>query len=200
MEPTSNSKYGYPSQPSSPMTTPPKSRAGLWIIVGIIIVIGIVALVYIATQKSLQPANLNPNDNVPINQQPQSQMPAYTPTAPTTPPVAPVSVTPKITGLDVINLQTFPYQVQIRVKGTVPDTCAQFDVPSIVQKGKVFTVTVTASESGAGPCTNVVTSQNVLADLPVSGLAAGTYTVKLGKITKTFTLASNNSIDYTGDK
>jgi hypothetical protein len=49
-------------------------------------------------------------------------------------------------------------------------------------------------------CTQVVTSQETVIDIPVSGLAAGTYSVALGKITKTFKLLADNEIQFSSDK
>ncbi len=167
----------------------------LLIIGGIILVVMIIALVYGATQKTIKNSDTT-GSNVPVTNQPAPS----TQGSGTVMGAERVAVTPTITGLDVVNLETFPYKVQARVKGTVPEGCAAFDTPTVAQSGKTFTISVTASKPKDAVCTQAVTQQEAVVDVPVAGLSAGTYTVKTGKYSKTFKLSSDNSVQYTSDK
>lgn len=163
----------------------------LWIIGGIILVVAIIAVVYGATQKTLKKnTDTNTDGSVTMNEDGTTVLGAD----------RVVVSGSTVTAMDVVNLQTFPYKVQARIKGTVPDSCSTFDTPKVTSSGKTFTITVTASHPKDAVCAQVVTDREVVIDLPVAGLAAGTYTVKVGATTKTFTLATNNTIEYSGDK
>lgn len=172
----------------------PKSRAGLWTIIGVIIVAAIVALIYFATQKTLNDTVVDPSDNNPITNTPTSGTGTVLGASER------VAVTPTIKGFDVVNLQTFPYKVQARITATLPDACSNLDVPLVAVSGKIFTVSATASREKDAVCAQTITSREIVTDLPVAGLAAGKYTVKLGTMTKTFTLAQDNEVQFTSDK
>ena len=187
-------------------------KSTLFIIGGIILVIVIIALVYAATQHSVNQqvgTMTGPSANIPLNQIPADQGSsasgvggaAGASTASTTVAGATEMVaTPvTITGLDVVNLQTFPYKVQAHITGTMPDGCSTASA-SIAGTGKTFTITVVAAKAKDAMCTQVITPYDATIDVPVASLAAGKYTVKLGKIIKSFTLAQDNQVQYSGDK
>lgn len=159
-----------------------------WIVIGVILVIAVIGIIYGATQRSLKNSNMANEGQVPVTQ--NGEVAGDRVSEPVT-----------YTGFDVVNLQTFPYRVQVRVRGTVPEGCAVAGTPTATVSGKVFTVTMDASKPADAVCTQVVTNVEGVVELPVSGLAAGTYSVKVGTMpAKSFTLAVNNTIQYTGDK
>jgi hypothetical protein len=175
---------------------PNKTNMGTtaWTIMGIVIVVIIVVIIYAATQKSLKGTDMN-SDNTALIDGPIT---TATPTGVLG--SDRVAVTTTSTGLDVVNLQTFPYKVQAKVTTSLPDSCSAA-VGSVTQVGKTFNVMVTASRVKDAVCAQVITSAMTTVDIPVAGLTAGTYTVKYGTFSKTFTLVQNNSIDYmAGDK
>jgi hypothetical protein len=182
------------TQPTQNQYEKPKSKAGMWTAVGVIIVAVIIVLIYFATQKSITKNTADQMGNDAITNTPTSGNGTVLGASER------VAVTPTITGLDVTNLGTFPYKVQARVKASVPTACSELDTPTVVLSGKTFTITATASAPKDGVCAQVITAKEKTMDIPVAGLAAGKYTVKLGAFTKTFTLASNNEIEYTSDK
>lgn len=167
-----------------------------WILGGVIIVIMIIGIVYSATQKTLKNTEpetresdtsttlqkIDPVTGKPISVKNQTEVPAT------------------ITGLDIVRLSTFPQRVQMRITGTVPDGCSTFNTPTIIANGKTFNVTVTASHDADQMCTQVVTNQEIVSEIPVAGLGAGTYSVTLGSLTKTFTLVADNNIEFFSDK
>lgn len=160
-----------------------------WLIVGgIILVLAVIGIIYGATQRSLHNGGANNQDNVPVTQNGQVAGDR-------------VSVPVTYAGYDVVNLQTFPYRVQVRVRGTVPEGCAVAATPTATVSGKVFTVSMEASKPADAVCTQVVTNVEGVVELPVAGLAAGTYSVKVGTLAaKSFTLAADNTVQYSGDK
>ncbi len=163
---------------------PENGKKMLWIIGGTVLTIMVIALVYNAVQHSLRATS----DAIP----PAVTM--NTPASATSSDTAVlgasdrIATIPTITGMEVVNLQTLPYQVQAKITGTVPDSCSTFDTPSVTQSGKTFTVSLTASKPSGSTCTSVVTDQSIVTDIPVAGLNPGRYVVKIGKISRSFTL------------
>ena len=177
---------------------PSNGKKTLWIVGGIILAVMIIALIYGATQKSLR------NPGAPET---SKATPAATGSGSATTPGSSVlgadervQVIPTIKGLEVVNLQTYPYKVQASVSGTVPEGCSTLDTPTVTLSGKVFTISATASRPKDAMCTEVVTPQSAVVDIPVDGLSPGKYGVKIGKITKTFTLLEPSTIQPSGDK
>ena len=162
----------------------------VWIIGGIVIVVAIIVGIYFSVQKSTD-GNKN-TANVDLADQLDTSGKSNTS-------VEKVSVTSTPKGLDVVNLQTFPYKVQAQIKSELPDSCSIVSA-EVTQEGKVFTITTTASRPKDAMCAQVVTSNTTTVNLPVTGLAAGTYTVKYATFSKTFTLVQKNQVDYSSDK
>ncbi len=184
MEPRNqDAGYGAPSQPGDGKKT-------MWIIGGLVAVIAIVGVIYGATQSTIKKTN-QIEDNTPLNTTSDAnQVAAARVTSPVT-----------YTGFDVVNLQTFPYRVQVRVRANASEGCVTADVPTVATAGKVFTITMTGSKEVDAMCTQAITAIENVVELPVTDLAAGNYTVKLGTLkAKTFTLAADNKIQFSGDK
>lgn len=169
----------------------------LWIIGGVILVVMIIGIVYGATQKSLKKATdaENTADSVQLNTAGSNTGANGAVLGASEMVETPV----ELTGLTVVNLQTFPQKVQAQIKGNLADACstAKTDVNLV---GKKFTITVTATKAKDAVCATVITPYEAVVDLPVAGATAGKYTVVLGKMTKTFTLAADNEIQYSSDK
>lgn len=161
----------------------------LWIIGGIILVIMLVGIVYGATQRNLKKTD-TPDGAVPVNQTPAQQVLSRE-TAEQTPAT--------IDTMTLANLGTFPYRVQAKITGEMSDGCSQPDVV-FTQSGKTFTADVVGLKEIDTMCTMVMTPFETVVDVPVSGLTAGTYMVKLGNLSKTFTLVAENKIQFIGDK
>lgn len=172
----------------------------LWIIGGIILVIMIIALVYGATQKNLS----GQADQEPVRSDAaRTTVPAKSQTQPAQAVSGAsdrVSVTPSISSMDLVNLETVPYQAQARIQGTVPDGCSEFDQPAAVRTGNVITVSVTASHARDATCSQAATKRSTVVDLPVAGLDDGKYVVRLGTISRTLEISSAKASQYTGDK
>ncbi len=174
----------------------------LWIIGGIILVVMIIALVYGATQKTLNKADVQADTvtNETVRTQNQSGSVKNSGTTAVLGDVETIELPVGITSLDVVNLQTFPQKVQARVGYSLSGNCAVLDTPTVTVSGKVFTVSLTSRAPKDAPCTKNLVPGDSVVDIPVEGLAAGKYSVKVGKSTKTFTLVADNQIQYSGDK
>lgn len=172
----------------------------LWIIGGIVLVIMIVALVYGATQKNLATEKVADTD---IRKTQQAALPPKTSSS-QQPVVAGavdrVTVVPSITSMDLVNLETLPYQAQVRVQGTLPDGCSIFDTPMITRAKNIITVAITGSHAKDATCSQATTKHSTVVDLPVSGLDDGTYVVKLGTFSKKLTLSHAKAAQHTDDK
>lgn len=169
----------------------------LWIIGGIILAIMIIALVYGATQKNLS----GQADQEPVRSDAaRTTVPAKSQTQAVSGASERVSVTPSISSMDLVNLETVPYQAQARIQGTVPDGCSEFDQPTAVRTGNVITVSVTASHARDATCSQAATKRSTVVDLPVAGLDDGKYVVRLGAISRTLEISSAKASQYTGDK
>ena len=177
-----------PNRPPVNVNQTQKSNSKNWSIAALVIVVIIIVIIYAATRNSTKnPPMTTDNQDLPAM---NTDVLGADRTS--------VNATPA--GLEVTNLQTFPYKVQAQVKSTVPNSCSTA-IGDVAQSGNVFTVTVTASQPKDSVCAQVITPVTTTVTVPVAGLAAGTYTVKYGTFSKTFTLAQNNSVDYmTGDK
>lgn len=177
----------------------------LWIIGGIIVVVMIVALVYGATQRSLKQTSDTPGEDITITPtggvSDQGLAPAQPrPTSDTPIPENMVALPVQVNSLDVVNLETFPQKVQARVTYGLSGSCAVLDTPVVKQSGKTFTITMTSRALKDVACTKAIVPGEIVIDIPVLGIAAGNYSVKLGTITKSFTLKSDNEIQFTSDK
>lgn len=176
----------------------------LWIIGGIILVVMIIALVYGATQKSLNKADVQAdtvaNEAVRTSNQSNSAAVKNSGTTTVLGDTETIDLPVGITSLDVVNLQTFPQKVQARVGYNLSGNCAVLDTPTVTGTGKVFTVSLTSKAPKDAPCTKNLVPGDIVVEIPVEGLAAGKYSVKVGKSVKTFTLVADNKIQYSGDK
>lgn len=160
-----------------------KNSGTLWTIIGVIIIIAVIVAIYFITQKSVK--NSDTTNDTPVAELDNQEMGDA------------VKAQPK--ALVVTNLGTFPYKVQAKVSFDLPSSCSVARA-GVAQSGKTFTVDVTASQPNDALCAQVITPSSLTVNIPVAGLAAGTYTVTYEGMTKTFTLAQNNQVEYTSDK
>lgn len=176
----------------------------LWIIGGIILVIMIVGVVYGATQRSLKKADQAIDDSVTVTQPGgTSSNGVVRPAAPSANNPIPenmVAVAVTVSKLDVVNLESFPQRVQARVGYQLANGCAVLDTPTIAKSDSTFTVALSSRAGKDKVCTQASTSKEVVIEIPVEGLVAGKYSVKVGNITKTFTLQADNEVQFYSDK
>ena len=91
-------------------------------------------------------------------------------------------------------LESFPVQVNARIRGVLPDGCTTIDQITTDKSGNDFTITMTTFRPADAICTEAVVPFDEVVALDVLGLDAGTYNVTANSISGTFTLAIDNRI------
>lgn len=95
--------------------------------------------------------------------------------------------------LEVILLESFPVQAQVRVERNLPDGCTELHEISVEQQGQEFILTLTTRRpTGDVACTQALVPFEEVVDLDIRGLEAGTYTVTAQEEQTTFTLEEDN--------
>ena len=169
----------------------------LWIIGGIILAIMIVGLVYGATQSALKKANSQADTAKPLelNNTPGASVPA--PVADNGSVLGASDMVPMpvaIKGLQVVNLETLPQQVQAHISYSLAGDCATADTPTAVRSGSAFTVSLTSHAPKDATCSHGAVPGDVIVTIPVEGLAAGKYIVKVGTVSRSFVLKADNEV------
>ena len=92
--------------------------------------------------------------------------------------------------VQIVILESFPVQVSINVTGNKSVPCVELLTPAISRKDNLFIVVL--AETALGPeesCIAMIDPFETSFALDVSGLPAGTYTVRInGEVDETFTL------------
>ena len=128
-----------------------------------------------------------------------SEEPETTPTADTPTAVAtdPTSATPlqqeaNVDSIEILILESFPVQVNVRARGDLPDGCTTIDTVDTVQEGTTFNITITTLRQTDELCTEALVPFEETISLDVLGLGAGTYAVNVNGINGSFTLQVDN--------
>ncbi len=97
----------------------------------------------------------------------------------------------------ILILESFPVQVNVRVMGYLPDGCTSLGPIEITQDGSTFNVMVYTTRPADRMCTEQVTNFDETVSLDVQGLPAGTYTVNVNDLSNSFELAMDNVLPGT---
>ena len=99
-----------------------------------------------------------------------------------------------ISELSISMMESLPVQVSVNVSGNKSIPCVELLTPAVATTEGGFTVTIAESVLGPadGTCIAVLDPFETTVQLPVEGLAAGTYTVSVNGVTTEFTLESDN--------
>jgi inhibitor of cysteine peptidase len=97
--------------------------------------------------------------------------------------------------IDILIMESFPVQVAVVARGTLRDACTEIDEvrQGFDAGGNTFTVQITTVRDPDAICAQVLTPFEERMSLDVYGLPAGTYTVDVNGVTRTFTLAVDNA-------
>jgi len=118
--------------------------------------------------------------------------PAINGDVPQDPPVAARMV--PVESIEILILESFPVQVHVLVKGSLPDGCTEID--QINQRSdlenNIFWVEITTVRPTNVECTTKVVPFEDTIPLDVYGLPAGAYTVDVNGVSGTFTLDVGN--------
>lgn len=95
--------------------------------------------------------------------------------------------------LEVMLLESFPLQAQVRVSGYLPDGCTELYEITVERQNENFILTLTTRRpTGDIACTQALVPFEEIVDLDIEGLEAGTYTVIAQDQEAQFTLDVDN--------
>jgi inhibitor of cysteine peptidase len=123
-----------------------------------------------------------------------------TPQPPAAPPEEPMPVPGEgergqnayVDEIDVMLLESFPVQVNVRVQGNLPDGCTYLDEIEEQREGNTITVTIWTVRDPEAMCTMALVPFEEVISLDAEGLPAGEYTVVVQDQTDTFRLDVDN--------
>jgi putative hemolysin len=92
-------------------------------------------------------------------------------------------------------LESFPVQVEVLIRGNLPDNCSTFDEidQGFDDDNSIFWIEITTIRTTADPCAQALVPFEVAVPLEVYGLPAGTYTVDVNGMRETFRLDVDNA-------
>lgn len=93
--------------------------------------------------------------------------------------------------IDILILESFPIQINVIVKGNLPDPCTEISEVLQEKEGNTFFITI-KTYSFSGFCIQVLAPFEEIIPLEVYGLPAGTYTVDVNGVQDTFDLLVDN--------
>lgn len=100
-----------------------------------------------------------------------------------------------VDSLEVILLESFPVQAQVRVSGNLPDGCTELHEITAAQEGQEFILSLTTRRpAGDVMCTEALVPFEETVGLEIQGLEAGTYTVIAQEEQVEFTLDVDNFV------
>jgi uncharacterized protein (DUF2141 family) len=120
--------------------------------------------------------------------------PTVTPEPSATPLTEPVFGLATVESMQILTQESFPVQIDVRVRGVLPDGCTQIDDIITQSDGANFDVAVTTVREPDAACTQGEVSFEEVVPLEVLGLDAGTYTVSVNGIQGSFTLDADNRL------
>ncbi|VAW43043.1 hypothetical protein MNBD_CHLOROFLEXI01-4111 [hydrothermal vent metagenome] len=109
--------------------------------------------------------------------------------APTAPPIQQEAT---VDSIEILILESFPVQVNVRARGDLPDGCTTIDSVDSSRNGTTFDITVTTLRPAGRVCTQALVPFEETITLDVLNLVAGTYAVNVNGINGSFTLQVNN--------
>ena len=116
-------------------------------------------------------------------EEPAIETPAPTPTAVSTEntptPAADVSGIATVDSIEILILESFPVQINVRVRGVLRDGCTNIDEVTTNRSGNNFNVNITTLREAGQICTEAEVPFEELVPLDVVGLPAGTYIVSV---------------------
>lgn len=118
---------------------------------------------------------------------PAADTPAPTPTS-----SEPVEAVANVESIEILIMESFPVQVNVRARGQLPDGCTTIDDVVVERDDTDFNATITTFRPADAACTEAVVPFEETIALDVEGLPANTYTVNVNGIRGTFTLAVDN--------
>jgi hypothetical protein len=155
-------------------------------IVRLLPIVVLVLLILVGCRQD-DPADSNITDT-------SANTPTITDLPPTNTPISsqPVRANAPVDSIEVLILESFPVQINVRAQGELPDGCTTIDEVETKTSGNMFETTISTIRESGQICTEAVVPYEELIPLDVAGLPAGTYAVRVNGISGSFTLAVDN--------
>jgi inhibitor of cysteine peptidase len=93
-----------------------------------------------------------------------------------------------VDSVEPLILESIPVQVQVVVRGNLPDDCTTLDEASVTREGTLLRVKLPTVRPASGTCAQDLEPFEKAIPLDVEGLAAGVYTVRVNGISESFEL------------
>lgn len=103
----------------------------------------------------------------------------------------------RVESIDIQILESFPVQVNVIARGSLPDPCTAIDEAQTAREGNTFRITLTTRRPAGEVCVQVLAPFEETIPLDVAGLPAGDYLVDVNGVTGTFSLAVDNVLTET---
>ncbi|MDX1413761.1 MAG: NBR1-Ig-like domain-containing protein [Candidatus Promineifilaceae bacterium] len=97
-----------------------------------------------------------------------------------------------VESVEIQTLESFPVQINVRVRGVLPDNCTVIDDVITQQEGNSFEIAMTSVQRSAPECVAEEVLFEETVPLDVEGLEAGSYTVAVNGIQGSFNLDVDN--------
>jgi len=98
-----------------------------------------------------------------------------------------------VESLSVLIMESDPVQVQAVISGYLPDGCTKIREVITSRAGDTFNIRILTQHPGGDvACTMAIVPFEERVDLEVEGLPAGEYTVRVGELSETFRLDTDN--------
>ena len=102
-----------------------------------------------------------------------------------------VGVAP-VDSIEILILESFPVQVMIIARGSLPDSCTEIGNITQMREGNTFLVAIETLRDPDLICAQVTVPFQESVSLDVEGLPAGTYVVDVNGVRDSFVLAIDN--------
>jgi hypothetical protein len=131
-------------------------------------------------------------------------VPPLTPTNPIPTPAPPVENQPApgagqynygeapVDQIEIVLLESLPVQVNVVVRGSLPDSCTTLDQVLLERTGNTFQGLLTTRWPGDRMCAQALVPYEKVIPLDITGLPPGQYTVTINGVSNTFTLPATN--------
>jgi len=96
--------------------------------------------------------------------------------------------------LEILIYESFPVEAEASLQGFVGDSCLKLSHTLPDQQGNTFMIKVAPKQDDRFPCTGRQKPFAITIALPVDGLYAGTYQVKINELEDEFDLMVDNII------
>lgn len=125
---------------------------------------------------------------IPATQLPTPETPSATPTP------GEITGEAQVDSLEVLVLESFPVQINVVARGSLPDGCTILDQASVTQEGNTLKITLPTRRPAGAVCTPALVPFEKVISLPVAGLPQGAYSVSAGQAAGAFSLAVDNAL------